>query len=552
MKLVLYSGLLLLGASAACAQAPTWQTALSLGGGSYSNVSAVATDAAGNVYLAGWFSNSSLVLGSLTLTNAVTSGSNVGFSKDAFVAKWSPVTRSFVWALRAGGTTDNDNASTLTVSDGSVYVATTLTSAPAGLGGGPAATGNYLTKLTSAGTLVWTQPVGGPAAALVASGSNLYAAGTFAGAASFGSSTFSSLGSNDTYVTKLVDAGATSSYAWTRRVGSAMVGTAGALAVSGSSVYVAGTHYATTAAGSWPLTGNGAFVAKLADAGPAADFTWVQPISWAAAAPADTGAGWLALAASGSNVYLAGAFSGLVSFGATSLTSLGYRDLVVARLADAGPTASFSWVRQLGSPGATSRALAVAVQGSSVYVAGDANKALSFGATGSSSNPGGVLVAKLTDASTTSQPVWLQQATANYTVACNTLALSGSTLYVGGIIGAGSTFGSVPFPTTGGPAAFVASLTDEVTLAATAPAALADLALYPNPAQNTTTVRLPAGAGSNAATLTLYDALGRPVRTSTAPTGQEHAVDLSGLAPGVYALRVRVGEEAATRQLVVE
>ena len=95
MKAFLLGILLLAGWPAAHAQGPTWQLAIALGGGSYSEVSAVATDAAGNVYLTGWFSNSSLVLGRITLTNAVTSGSQVGFSKDVFVAKWSPAHPGF-------------------------------------------------------------------------------------------------------------------------------------------------------------------------------------------------------------------------------------------------------------------------------------------------------------------------------------------------------------------------------------------------------------------------------------------------------------------------
>lgn len=50
------------------------------------------------MYIAGSFSNATLTLGAITLTNAVTSGNTVGMSRDAFVAKWSPITRTFVWA----------------------------------------------------------------------------------------------------------------------------------------------------------------------------------------------------------------------------------------------------------------------------------------------------------------------------------------------------------------------------------------------------------------------------------------------------------------------
>lgn len=55
-----------------------------------------------------------------------------------------------------------------------------------------------------------------------------------------------------------------------------------------------------------------------------------------------------------------------------------------------------------------------------------------------------------------------------------------------------------------------------------------------------------------AATLTLLDALGRAGHVGTAPAGQDYPLALTGLAPGVYALRVQTAVGEATRQLVVE
>jgi len=63
-------------------------------------------------------------------------------------------------------------------------------------------------------------------------------------------------------------------------------------------------------------------------------------------------------------------------------------------------------------------------------------------------------------------------------------------------------------------------------------------------------VRIPASASP--ATLTLLDALGRAVRSQAAPAGADYPLDLAGLAPGVYALHVRVGEAQITQRLVVE
>lgn len=79
--------------------------------------------------------------------------------------------------------------------------------------------------------------------------------------------------------------------------------------------------------------------------------------------------------------------------------------------------------------------------------------------------------------------------------------------------------------------------------------------LAPNPARTATTVQLPAQPGTLTATLTLRDALGRAVRTATValpPAGLRHELDLTGLAPGLYAVQVRAGAAVATRRLVVE
>jgi hypothetical protein len=68
-------------------------------------------------------------------------------------------------------------------------------------------------------------------------------------------------------------------------------------------------------------------------------------------------------------------------------------------------------------------------------------------------------------------------------------------------------------------------------------------------------VQLPAGLAAGEATLTVLDGLGRVVRTRTAslPAGTATtSFDVAGLAPGVYALRVAVGERRGTARLVVE
>jgi hypothetical protein len=90
---------------------------------------------------------------------------------------------------------------------------------------------------------------------------------------------------------------------------------------------------------------------------------------------------------------------------------------------------------------------------------------------------------------------------------------------------------------------------------ATATAALSQqVALYPNPAKKAAFVELPASLGRQAVTASLVDALGRVVRTVTLPAkgSVAHALDLSELATGVYALRLSTSAGVVVKKLVIE
>ena len=165
--------------------------------------------------------------------------------------------------------------------------------------------------------------------------------------------------------------------------------------------------------------------------------------------------------------------------------------------------------------------------------------AAQFGTTTlSSQGSNDVCVAKLADAGVTGGFVWAQQAGGGARDLGYSLALSGTSVCVGGLVGGPgtSTFGSLALtnPQPMRLMGFVATLTDPTLTTTTAARPLPPAQLYPNPARRTATLRLPSGTVPSP--LVLTDALGRAVRHYPAPAGGEVALDLLGLPAGLYLL----------------
>ena len=107
-----------------------------------------------------------------------------------------------------------------------------------------------------------------------------------------------------------------------------------------------------------------------------------------------------------------------------------------------------------------------------------------------------------------------------------------------------------------------ATLTDPITIGRGGPAGLELLGTAPNPASRQITVRygIPEATASKTrgpARLRLYDLLGREVRSvrlggsGTVAGRHKRGLDVSGLAPGTYVLRLEAGGQVATRKVTV-
>jgi hypothetical protein len=540
--------LLVLGSRfSAQAQAPAWQAAVALSspgnGSAYAN--AVATNAAGDVYVAGQFSGT-VNLGNFSFTSAV--------GNSGFVAKWSPATKSFGWARQLGGV-----ANSVAVVGSSVYVAGYFSNTASFGNTALTSAGDYdvfvvkLLDIGSSNTLAWVKQAGGTGSdqpsAVAASNSAVYVAGRFAQAATFGNTTLTAGTASNAFITKLTDSGSTATFTWMQQVASAGLTQASGLAVAGSAVYVVGRFEQTATLGNSTLATTGgslAYVARLLDAGTTSSVSWAQAPAGAATSMYAGG-----VAVRGSNVYITGDFTGTVAFGSQTLTTTGRRDIFVAKLADGETAGNFVWAQQAGGT-TDDLAPGLAVTGNSVYVAGIFTGTASFGPTSLTSAGGtDIFVTCLIDTGPTATFAWAQPAGGPGNDGSYSMALSGTMPVLVGSFNATANFGTQAITNAAlySENAYLALLGPDV-LATFAGAGNTSGRPYPNPAHSLATVQIPSSAGS--ATLTLFDGLGRVVRKVFAPAGAAYPFNLIGLAPGLYALQVQVGESQTRQKLLVE
>ena len=308
---------------------------------------------------------------------------------------------------------------------------------------------------------------------------NLLVTGSFNGQVTFGTTTLTSAGVGDFFIAKYLTA--TNTWAWAQRGGGQGDDAGLAIAVSGTSVYVAGniTNDRANTAGvtltsaspgtgssSVPVAGSSMgitadiFVAKYTDTGSGATLGWAQVAGGTAFDYAQD------LAVSGSSVYITGyitnnltnqrgvVFGGngtvvgtAVQAGASAISS---QDLVVAKYTDNGGSATFQW-SQVGGGTYDDFGSGVAVSGANVYVTGSYSndKANSgqvlFGGAGTipgtasqvgmaTSISSDLVVAKYVDNGSSATLGWTQTGGGSVGDGGYSIAVSGNKVYVAGVL----------------------------------------------------------------------------------------------------------------------
>ncbi|WP_426060879.1 T9SS type A sorting domain-containing protein [Hymenobacter sp. B1770] len=469
-----------------------------------------------NVYLTGYFQGDSARFGNTLLSHSAPTS----FTSDIFIAKLTDAgsTASFSWTRQAGSAGE-DIARSIAVSGSSVYL-TGFFKGPSTVFGSTVLTNRatfggenvFVAKLTDAGLsadFTWAVQAGGTHSdggrALAVQGSNVYLTGRLSSKpATFGSLTISCLNyAEDVFVAKLTDAGTSGSFTWVQQAS----GGFGpglyvrSLALSGSSVYIAGVFDgltanfgATTLTNASPTISNSdIFIAKLTDAGASGSFTWAER------AGGVNSEAVVGLAADGPSLYLAGNISSQTSqFGPHTLGNFAGNnssgDAFVAKMTDAGSSVSFNWAQSAGGFGRDE---------------------------------------------------------------ASTMALSGSIVYLGGWVETPAHFGNTAFTYPNNSyVPFLASITDQTVLSTTSSNLLAAPTVFPNPAHASATVVVPAFKGASPGRVTLVDALGRVVRDyalAPGPGGARCELSLQGLAPGLYrVVHMQAGSQRTTQLLAVE
>ncbi len=364
-------------------------------------------------------------------------------------------TQNWLWAHRVGGTGSDNGRGLATDSQGNQFVvgnfrgsvtfgSTTLTSS--------GYSDIFIAKAGPSGTWLWAKKAGGTgddmgrAVALDNTG-NVYIIGHFPGSATFGSTTLNSSGSYDIFVAKLDGNG---NWVWAKKAGGTNSDNGHRIAVdSAGNVYITGLFTGTASFGSSSISSSGGYDVYIAKLNNAGSWQWAKK---AGGTGSDYGYG-LKPDVDG-NVYLSGFFEGSATFGSTTLSSYGDRDIFIAKLTSTG---TWLWARKAGGTGADASMKVTLDNEGFVYLGGYFSSTGYFGAiTLISAGSSDAFVAKM-DAN--GNWIWASRAGGTSSDSVSGITIDNdNSVYVTGIFNGVAGFGATSLTSSGDYDVFIARL----------------------------------------------------------------------------------------------
>ncbi len=274
----------------------------------------VATDASGNIFIAGFFTGTVNFGGGPLVSAGVA---------DMVVAKYSP-TGTHIWSQRFGSTGDDEATSVATDASGNIFVTGAFEGTVNFGGGALVSAGDYdivVAKYGPTGTHLWSQRFGstagdaGVSVAADASG-NVFMTGYFEKTVDFGGGPLMSADDYDIVVAKYTPTG---THVWSRRFGSTGTDIGISLATDAAgNVFMTGYFTGTADFGGGPLVSEGGIDIVVAKYGPTGTHLW----SRRSGGTGNDGGHSVATDASG-NVFVQASFRVTADFGGGTLVSAG-------------------------------------------------------------------------------------------------------------------------------------------------------------------------------------------------------------------------------------
>lgn len=478
--------------------------AISIGGTLDDAGESITVDAAGNIYITGYFQGTVDFDPSTGVSNLTSNG-----FYDSFVLKLD-ATGNLLWVQQFGANAYDEGTAIVVNNKGDVY-ASGLFSNTVDFDPSPAVfnmTANsaldiYTIKLgATTGNLLWAKRIprtlgnNGIYELAVDQNDNVYSVGYFQGTVDFDPSvatyTMTSLGREDIFIQKL---GANGNFLWATQMGSDTTDRGHNITIDkDGNVYATGKFSkivdANPGASAWALTSNGdedIFIQKL---DPSGNLLWATSMG---SSNFDRGLG-IATDTSG-NVYASGGYQGTVDFdpgvGVANLTASTNID-TDAYIQKLDKNGNFLWATSMGSSGIFEYAFDIHVdEQGNVYTTGSYDGGMDF-------DPGA---------------------------------------------------GVVSIPTNGASDVYVLKLSQPPGIMTIPTLQKEQIQLYPNPSTGQVTVEL---QDIQEATLRVLDAQGKVVATPSIAQQNTHQLDLSFLPSGLYYISVVTDKSSSIVKLVKE